>query len=353
VRILAIAIVVLGTVLVSSGLATITNVSTSLDGNKLDLTSIEISQPNLGLDRVMAYSQLVMPRLTDYHSIPENGTANVVTIFGTPDNPPPEGSDRLALISDAALNTGIFNPSTTGPGLTLAFDTPLINGPGTDVVVFELTIGSETPDPFTLSQTSGAGTAKSVASGSYGIHGAISAEAAPATWLAAVGDGGSAGMPELLGPTTTAGITVNPQWWAVGVDLTSLGVSDWGRVNSLLLVSKDGTHAIDPLMIAGLPPATAAGDFDANGVVDAADYNLWRSQFGTVSASIGDGADGNGDGVIDAADYVVWRHAMGGGASTSAAVVPEPSTLVFVVIATCIFLASVSESNSFVARRGL
>lgn len=48
------------------------------------------------------------------------------------------------------------------------------------------------------------------------------------------------------------------------------------------------------------------GDFDGSRSVDQADYNLWRSTFGTTVA-LGFGADGNANGLIDTADYVVWR----------------------------------------------
>jgi hypothetical protein len=52
------------------------------------------------------------------------------------------------------------------------------------------------------------------------------------------------------------------------------------------------------------------GDFDSNGVVEAADYLVWRTNFGS-SVPPGTLADGNGDGAIDAADYVVWRKNVG------------------------------------------
>jgi hypothetical protein len=48
-----------------------------------------------------------------------------------------------------------------------------------------------------------------------------------------------------------------------------------------------------------------AGDFDSNGAVDAADYDLWRGSFGESGDS--PPADGNGDGEVSASDYVVWR----------------------------------------------
>jgi hypothetical protein len=54
------------------------------------------------------------------------------------------------------------------------------------------------------------------------------------------------------------------------------------------------------------PPAALAGDYNLNGVVDAADYVVWRK---TLNGSVipYTGADGNGDCKADEADRVVWR----------------------------------------------
>ncbi len=51
-----------------------------------------------------------------------------------------------------------------------------------------------------------------------------------------------------------------------------------------------------------------AGDFNGDMLVDAADYSLWRSRFGSTPAA--GNYDGNGDGVYDAADYTVWRDTL-------------------------------------------
>lgn len=52
------------------------------------------------------------------------------------------------------------------------------------------------------------------------------------------------------------------------------------------------------------------GDYDASGVVDQADYQVWKSAFGS-SVDTGFGADGNRDGQVNLADYVVWRNNLG------------------------------------------
>jgi len=48
------------------------------------------------------------------------------------------------------------------------------------------------------------------------------------------------------------------------------------------------------------------GDYNHNGQVDNADFNVWRSTLGQ-SVTPFTGADGNGDGVVNQADYDVWR----------------------------------------------
>ncbi len=70
-------------------------------------------------------------------------------------------------------------------------------------------------------------------------------------------------------------------------------------------------------------PSLAAGDFNADGVVDASDYDYWKSTFGSTTQLA---ADGNGNGVIDAGDYTVWRdHSIKGGGALLA--VPEPTSV--------------------------
>jgi hypothetical protein len=81
----------------------------------------------------------------------------------------------------------------------------------------------------------------------------------------------------------------------------------------------------------------APGDYDHSGVVDAADYNLWRSTFGTTGSNLH--ADGNHNGVVDGADYLIWRRYRTSGSGAGVELVnaiPEPSSLALAVIGICL-----------------
>jgi hypothetical protein len=73
-----------------------------------------------------------------------------------------------------------------------------------------------------------------------------------------------------------------------------------------------------------------AGDYNNSGTVDAADYTVWRTNFGSTSNL---DADGNGNGAVDAADYVVWRNNLQAGGNAASTGVPEPTSSLLVVIA--------------------
>jgi hypothetical protein len=64
----------------------------------------------------------------------------------------------------------------------------------------------------------------------------------------------------------------------------------------------------------GLPTSAynvAVGDYNQNGIVDAADYVAWRKTQGTNDIAAYSSADGNGDGRVDGLDYDVWRQHVG------------------------------------------
>jgi autotransporter-associated beta strand protein len=118
----------------------------------------------------------------------------------------------------------------------------------------------------------------------------------------------------------------------------------------------DGTVSIDSIWFFGLgnaqiyldnvahnalgllAAAAIAGDYNGDGVVNVADYQMWRSLLGSV-VTPGTKADGNGNGIIDAGDYLAWRKLMstGGGSSMGGGEIPEPSALLLAITALVLF----------------
>ncbi len=79
------------------------------------------------------------------------------------------------------------------------------------------------------------------------------------------------------------------------------------------------------------------GDYNHNGAVDAADYVVWRKTLGQTGPGLAADGNGNGNGQIDSGDFDIWRahfgQTAGSGAGTSAnAAVPEPTTLIMVLL---------------------
>lgn len=93
-----------------------------------------------------------------------------------------------------------------------------------------------------------------------------------------------------------------------------------------------------------LAPSPLAGDFNNNGVVDAADYTVWRDAFGQ-SVSLPNETESLG--TVDEGDYGAWKAnfaaTRGGGDSVTA---PEPAAVSLVL------LAGLLLSQTRCARRG-
>jgi hypothetical protein len=66
-----------------------------------------------------------------------------------------------------------------------------------------------------------------------------------------------------------------------------------------------GCIGIDTVNYVGVLPANA--DFDADGLVDGADFLTWQRGFGATGAGLSDG-DANGDGTVDEADLIAWAN---------------------------------------------
>jgi hypothetical protein len=82
--------------------------------------------------------------------------------------------------------------------------------------------------------------------------------------------------------------------------------------------------------------APIAGDFNHNGIVDMADYVVWRKSLGQVGWGLA--ADSDLNGRIDATDYGAWRSHFGqppGSGSFTGGAIPEPATWTLLFTATC------------------
>jgi O-glycosyl hydrolase len=85
-------------------------------------------------------------------------------------------------------------------------------------------------------------------------------------------------------------------------------------------------------------PDRLPGDYNANGIVDAADYVVWRHTLGSTVDLL---ADGNQNSQIDTGDYDFWRARFGKMAASGVSInsiepadnVPEPKSMLLAVLA--------------------
>ncbi|MCO6045456.1 family 43 glycosylhydrolase [Aeoliella sp. ICT_H6.2] len=105
----------------------------------------------------------------------------------------------------------------------------------------------------------------------------------------------------------------------------------WDTSNLLV----DGTIAI---ALPGLP-----GDFNSDGLVDLADYTVWRNHLGAPDSVLPTGSTTDGSGIVDGGDYLTWKQNFGAAAGTAPPTdqtnVPEPASLLLVLCGTAAALA--------------
>ncbi|MCO6046088.1 hypothetical protein NG895_19485 [Aeoliella sp. ICT_H6.2] len=85
-------------------------------------------------------------------------------------------------------------------------------------------------------------------------------------------------------------------------------------------------------------PPVLTGDYNGDGLVDLADYTVWRNTLGSTTnlAANGDNS-GASEGVIDTADYLAWKDNFGDSLAPAAALVtgssvPEPMSLALLTV---------------------
>ena len=139
------------------------------------------------------------------------------------------------------------------------------------------------------------------------------------------------------------------------IDIDDNGVIHVGTSAGVSALTFDGSSYTDTgafiaitdvAAVASLVTATGiAGDFNGNGVVDAADYTTWMDNLGNPSESVinnaGDGLNG-----VDAADHPIWatNFQAGVGTATTGAV-PEPSSALLVILGVAMLISQRSTRS--------
>lgn len=219
---------------------------------------------------------------------------------------------RFSLVSGQALkgsgnvvgSMGVASGATVAPGDTVG---TLTTGN------FSMAVGGTLAVEIDLGPTAGADMLD--VGGSISLGGQLllsllngNGAALPRTFLVARNDANDA----ISG--TFASISGLPAKISATLNYAFAGTDSLGRAG-------DGNDLAITLSRIGGP----LGDCNGNGIVDAADYSVWRDSLGSMTQLA---ADGNHNGKIDAADYDVWKTNFGvvGLGAGAGAAAPEPGT---------------------------
>ena len=258
----------------------VTSITTNVDDTSAAINLESITINRLGISEEFEIGELLNVEVLSYVSTAKSFE---VTLLGTP-NPAditpvsPIVGTRAEMLEDNAVNSNLNNPSED-VGLDFQFVTssgaasPLINGPGPDLVMFELgpPPGAPVPggfqsvggDPFQISGIGNASTNTLIindpeAYNQIGDDGAAAnmtfytnVEVDPMT-------GPSPAEPILslealentdLNLLATTGLNV----YVIAIDLSDLGFEEGDSVSQLNLRSNGVMFGVDPSLILGLP----------------------------------------------------------------------------------------------------
>lgn len=208
------------------------------------LTSVSVTRGAAGAFTYLP-SQLIGMDLTDVDAFSE------VLLVPRGESLPAPGT-RATLIEDGRLDTGVVNITTTNGSedrsLQVTFTQPVINSTGEDIILFDLN-GQDSIRWWTTDRASGANVLKA------SFAGPLLTGMPYTTYSYSPNNSNVLGLEDLessegWGPPSDGTGSV----YAVGLDLSTLGVPLGGSVNSIRLQSLASQGGrIDPLLIAGLP----------------------------------------------------------------------------------------------------
>ena len=281
-------------------------------------------------------------------SVPRTAPDRVLTLSASDDTTVRAGNN-LNLNSGGSNNLFVRNvtdgPNGRAVGL-LQFDTSAIEGDEVERAVLQL--HGEIDE----------GNAQFVTAHVYAIFGDDFDEDVT-TWATTNNlDNGTSGTATLIADNFVLGIsdtaefvgnlTVGQEFGAVSLDVTDFllanpeqevrfliarevrfdGENVDRSAGALRFDSQENSSGLGPQLILELRDAPLPGDYNDDGLVNAADFQLFVETFGSTTDSR---ADGNGDGLVSAADFTVFRDLASPSSSSSIAAnltntaVPEPN----------------------------
>jgi hypothetical protein len=180
----------------------------------------------------------------------------------------PVGDDRLKLLEDWSLVTGVVNPARQGThpelhdqeGIGIVFDRPVVNGPGPDIVLFDLhlLVHGESGDPVRIVPQDERPGLKSLKIVGFDLDLTCPQSLDLCDYQVLDTTDAVESMAALATATLKLRIPrcLRAKCLATGIDLTQLGYGPGESITKLLLQCDIGDpSAIDPVMVAGLPVA--------------------------------------------------------------------------------------------------
>lgn len=127
---------------------------------------------------------------------------------------------------------------------------------------------------------------------------------------------------------------INPDWTIDGAR-----APDWDFSSASVLIDPDANQ----VLLTGVATVLNPADFNNDGLVDAADYTVWRDSLDQMVAPF-TSADADGDGHVTHADYRIWAANYGAiGGPSSALSAPEPC--VFCLLGVTLLASSVHRPS--------
>jgi uncharacterized membrane protein len=241
---------------------------------------------------------LIPPRLTHFAGAPDENAFIAIKS----DESLPTSGERAELLTDFYLDTGITQPDVGSATATLTFSTPIVNGPGPDLVIFELISrrsDDERTDPLQIAVGDEVGLVLEASWGDSVYTVDVDA------YDRVAGAPGSIDELENGDFVLQAKVLDLPVAGTV-IDLSDLNIAPMAGIDAVNFGSLGIAVAIDPMLFMGIDSARAVshGDFDKSGEFDVADIDLLTTQ--VLSGEHLAAFDLDGNGLVDGEDRAIW-----------------------------------------------